>query len=201
MKKHSYSIVSMLFWLMFISGCATMGILETPLKHGGQISKDSIKLDCDLQTVSSAISKVEGKQRISECKFYNTKRLSDSSWSIEITEPSKACAMSIDACQERKRKRTFDILLTPTGDNTTIIKVDKGYIIDTAKGAPLPSDTVCEVEICGRLLMFNTGSDVERLNKPIYEPVREEMNEEDLYYNLKDLVLLVEKYLPNTKKN
>ena len=183
----------------FIAGCATTGILETPLKYGEQISQDTIKLNSDLQTVSSAVSKVMGQERLFVCKFYNTKKISDNSWSLEISEPSRVRAIRSDAFQERERKRTLIIHLTQAEDNATVVKVSEGYVIDTAKGEPLPPDSACEVDVCNQLLMFETGDSVEELNRPLQEPVKEGMSPEDLHYYFKSFILLVEKYLPKQK--
>ncbi|MDD5019962.1 MAG: hypothetical protein PHS61_06065 [Candidatus Omnitrophica bacterium] len=197
MKSIQMGFVGVVF--TFLAGCATTGILETPLKYGEQVSQDSIKVNFDLQTTSSAISKVNGQERLFECKFYNVKKISNDSWSIEIIEPSKVRAIRSDASQERERKRMFVILLTPAEDGLTLVGVRDGYIIDTAKGEPLPPDSVCEVDVCNQLLMFETKDSVEELNRPLQGPVKEEMNAEDLYYYFKSFILLVEKYLPEQK--
>lgn len=193
-------ITGVLAVVILLTGCATTDVLKIPLKYGQELSRDSIRLNCNLETVSMAISKVKGKQRIFECKFYNTKQLSDNLWSIEKTESFSVCSkLSDEVCQEQERKRIFDILLIPTEDKGTIIKVDKGSIIATAKGGFLAPGTTFQLETsCGQILGWFIAKD--GFNKALVGPVKEEMDEEELYYNLKDFVLLMEKFLPTTKK-
>ncbi len=199
----SFSIIAVVLAVFVFSGCATTNVLQIPLKYGKETSVDTIELSgYDTKTISDAIMKVN--KREGKCGKYEIEKISDNSFTVKANEwmsiftPGARASQLVGYFVQKKNiQNIFKITLTPQ-DNLVMLKAEKDKILITATGRPLEVSTyyVYYTRTAIFPAAFTTGPDYDEVNKGLDSPVEKEMAESDLQPCFKDLVLLLEKFLP-----
>lgn len=199
--KNGLLIIVILTTFLF-SGCATVDVLKIPLKYGREVSADTIELSgYDTKAISEAIMKIN--KREGRCGAYEIEKTSDNSFLIKANEWMSVFTSGIgphltgNFMQKKNIQYIFKVILA-SQDNSVILKAEKDKVLITATGQPLEVCTYYVYYTRTAILpgAFTTGSDYAEVNKGLSSPVEKEMTPEDLQSCFKDLVLLLEKFLP-----
>lgn|GEM_PF-1421495 len=188
--------------LFLLSGCASVDILQTPLKYGQQISDSSAEFSgFDIPALSEAILKLnkrEGKMGV-----YDIERVSGGSFTVKITdwasisEPGIGPHLKGARLQSRTWYYTLRVSLSEK-ENKVFLQAEKGKYVLTVKGSPLqPGETyMCDDRTSLLPYMVTTSGESEQFNRGLSAPYERDLDEDEFKYSFKDFVLLLEKYLP-----
>ncbi|MDD5138612.1 MAG: hypothetical protein PHG72_07295 [Candidatus Omnitrophica bacterium] len=191
--------------LYLLSGCASVDIMQTPLKYGQQISDSSAEFSgYDMPTLSEAILKLN--KREGKMGAYEIERISDNSFSVKITDWASISEMGIGShlkgtlLQSRTWHYDFKASLSQK-ENNVFLQAEKGKYVLTVKGSPLqPGETyMCDDRTSLLPYMVTTSGDSEQFNRGLSAPFERDLDEDEFKYCFKDFVLLIEKYLPDAK--
>ena len=191
--------------LYLLSGCASVDIMQTPLKYGQQISDSSAEFSgYDMPTLSEAILKLS--KREGKMGAYEIERISDNSFSVKITDWASISEMGIGShlkgtlLQSRTWYYDFKASLSQK-ENKVFLQAEKGKYVLTVKGSPLqPGETyMCDDRTSLLPYMVTTSGDSEQFNRGLSAPFERDLDEDEFKYCFKDFVLLIEKYLPDAK--
>ncbi|MDD2866776.1 MAG: hypothetical protein PHO59_05580 [Candidatus Omnitrophica bacterium] len=191
--------------LYLLSGCASVDIMQTPLKYGQQISDSSAEFSgYDMPTLSEAILKLN--KREGKMGAYEIERISDNSFSVKITDWASISEMGIGShlkgtlLQSRTWYYDFKASLSQK-ENKVFLQAEKGKYVLTVKGSPLqPGETyMCDDRTSLLPYMVTTSGDSEQFNRGLSAPFERDLDEDEFKYCFKDFVLLIEKYLPDAK--